>query len=171
MDNVILIEEKEFLGREFLTWLWFKSETSGGHFDIKGKTIELWVGNRMVLSDSDNTEQVACKGENSELQEAKRALSQGKKVCASNFKLNIGDNEYSFTLDSKHFNLKSLKTPKIELNKSEDLDGMLFEKIFLIQEVVEAVEQLFIVFLQLRTHNNNWLSESNLIKDWYQEKV
>lgn len=164
MDNVMLIEAKEFLGREFLTWLWFKSEAQAGHFDIDDQTIELWIGNRVVLADSDDTEQVVCKGENSELEEAKRALSQSKKVCIANYKFYKDDAEYSFTLDSKMFNFKNLKTPKIELNK-EDPDGLFFEKVFLMQQVIDIVEKLFAEFMNVRT--SNWAQETEAIKDWY----
>jgi recombination associated protein RdgC len=30
MDLVDIISEKKFLGQEFLTWLWYKSEERGG---------------------------------------------------------------------------------------------------------------------------------------------
>ena len=36
MDLVDLIEEKKFLGQEFLAWLWYKSEERGGAVDIPG---------------------------------------------------------------------------------------------------------------------------------------
>ena len=30
MDLLDIIDEKRFVGQEFLTWLWFKSEERGG---------------------------------------------------------------------------------------------------------------------------------------------
>ncbi len=37
MDLVDLIEEKRFLGQEFLTWLWWKSEERGGVVALPGE--------------------------------------------------------------------------------------------------------------------------------------
>ena len=36
MDFVDILREKAFLGREFLTWLWFKSERTGGRVELTG---------------------------------------------------------------------------------------------------------------------------------------
>ncbi len=36
MDLVDLIAEKRFLGQEFLTWLWWKSEERGGSVSLPG---------------------------------------------------------------------------------------------------------------------------------------
>ena len=37
MDLVDLITEKRFLGQEFLTWLWYKSEERGGSVNLPGR--------------------------------------------------------------------------------------------------------------------------------------
>ena len=37
MDLVDLIAEKRFLGQEFLTWLWWKSEERGGTVEVTGR--------------------------------------------------------------------------------------------------------------------------------------
>ena len=37
MDLVDLIAEKRFLGQEFLTWLWWKSEERGGSVEVAGR--------------------------------------------------------------------------------------------------------------------------------------
>ena len=36
MDLVDLIQEKKFLGQEFLAWLWYKSEERGGTVELPG---------------------------------------------------------------------------------------------------------------------------------------
>jgi len=36
MDLVDIIAEKYFLGQEFLTWLWYKSEERGGAIELPG---------------------------------------------------------------------------------------------------------------------------------------
>ena len=75
------VRKSEFLGREFLLWLWFKSETHEGRFDL-GETgqVELWIDHRVVLQTAreDGVEKVVCSGENPHLREARFALKQGK---------------------------------------------------------------------------------------------
>ena len=48
-----LLERKrlfEFLGRDFLVWLWFKSETNGGKFDLNEiGLIDLSLDNKIIL--------------------------------------------------------------------------------------------------------------------------
>lgn len=166
-DNVTLLQEKEFFGRDFLTWLWYKSEIQTGKFQIGDTSIELWPGNRIVLASETNEEQISCKGENSEWSEAKKALWQGKKVCSANFKLSSADVEFSFTLDSKKLNFKGLKTPKVEANKTEDPEGLFFEKIFLYQEVIKTLDALYIQFLE--TYLTQWGFEWQAIQNWFEE--
>lgn len=39
MDFLDILSEKAFLGREFLTWLWFKSDQSAGRIEIPGEKV------------------------------------------------------------------------------------------------------------------------------------
>ena len=51
MDFLDILREKAFLGREFLTWLWFKSEQTGGSIDVPGgKIIEVVFNYRTTLT-------------------------------------------------------------------------------------------------------------------------
>ena len=52
MDLVDLIQEKRFLGQEFLAWLWFKSEERGGPVDIPGIRINVNYTDRLISIDS-----------------------------------------------------------------------------------------------------------------------
>ena len=49
MGVLELIQQKAFLGKEFLTWLWFRSET-GGAMDLRGgRTAEVEMMGPIVL--------------------------------------------------------------------------------------------------------------------------
>ena len=59
MDVLKAMEEKAFWGHEFLTWLWFRSETEGTEMEAKGVgPAALWIEDRLVLEslDSDSRE-------------------------------------------------------------------------------------------------------------------
>ena len=153
MNALDRARETEFLGREFLTWLWFRSETEGGLFNVEdGQTAELWVDGALTLtSDSDDRrETIACSGENPRLKEARFALSEHKKVTRSRFRLIIGEDTWTFTMDSMWMNFRSLKGPKVLYDPGEDPDGMFFEKMALIERPLAAVDAIYRRFLRLR---------------------
>jgi len=169
MDLLEQLNKTEFLGREFLTWLWFKSETSDGKFDL-GETGEaqLWFCDRVTLKSegSQSVQTVTCCGENSDLREARYALAENKKVTQAKILLVVGDEEWTFSLDSTWLNFKSLKTPQIEQDTKEDPEGLFLEKVSLINKAVSIVETIFLSFIKLRT-SQAWHSQDlPAISDW-----
>jgi len=82
MDLVDLIQEKRFLGQEFLAWLWYKSEERSGAIDIPGTGDVLVVFEKHMLLGvrrGEANETVICRGLQTELKEARAGLLQGKK--------------------------------------------------------------------------------------------
>ncbi len=169
MNTLDQARETEFLGREFLTWLWFKCEAEGGLFNIdEGLTGEFWIdGMLTVTSDSDDRrETVVCSGENPRLREARFALSEHKKVTQARFRLVMGDDTWVFTLDSMWMNFKSLKGPKVLSDHGEDPEGMFYEKMAVIEQPVAAVEAVYRQFLEIRTSEEWEESELPAIRLW-----
>jgi recombination associated protein RdgC len=160
------IAKTEFLGSEFLTWLWFKSETNNGLFDIEevGK-IELWFYDDLKLEKGGklDKESLVCKGSASDLKEAKLGLSAGKKLKEARIKLIVDDEEWFLTLDSLYLDFKQLKTPKVEIDSFEseqnEKDALFYEKIFLIEKAVSIIDNLLQLFIKDRM-SPQWASES-----------
>jgi hypothetical protein len=153
MDVLERMTQTEFLGREFLTWLWFKSEAQGGTFDLPDiGNVEIWIDDRVTLkSDADQApETVVCSGENSDLREARFALAENKKVAQARFRMTIGEEEWSFSLESAGLNVKSMKPPKVVADVREDPDGLFFERFKLVELAVSALDALFLSFVNLR---------------------
>jgi hypothetical protein len=143
----------EFLGREFLVWLWFKSETNDGKFSLgKAGDAELWFDGRVVLqSEGDSAaEKVICLGENSQLREARFALSERKTITEAMIKLIIGDSEWSFILDSTWMNFKTFKTPRVMQDSEEDPEGLFYEKFSFIEQALSAIDMIYSSFIKLR---------------------
>ena len=110
------VRDNEFLGREFLVWLWFRSDVREGRFSLgEAGDAELRLDGRIVLqSDAgEGAEKVICLGENSHQREARFALAESKTITEAMLKLVIGDHEWSFILDSTWMNFKSFKSPKV----------------------------------------------------------
>ena len=147
------VKQSEFFGKDFLLWLWFRSETHEGKFDLgEAGTAELWFDGKITLcSEGDHApEIIICAGENSQWREARFALTEDKRVTEAMIKLVFGDNQWSFILDSAWLNFRSFKTPKVLQDKKEDPDGLFYEKMFLIDQAVSAVNTIFSSFIKLR---------------------
>ena len=166
------VRQTEFLGRDFLTWLWFKSETNNGRFDLEALgTAEVWFDGRVTLqpeSDQD-PEIITCIGANSRLSEARFALTKNKKVTQALVKLIMGDHEWTFALDSLWMNFKSLKSPKVLFDKEDDPDGLFYEKAFFMEQPIRAIDMIFASFIRLRTSPEWDAEELPALISWINE--
>jgi recombination associated protein RdgC len=166
------VRETEFLGREFLLWLWYRCETYEGRFDLgEDGQVELWFDRKIVLqSESDHgAEKITCSGENPHLREARFALTKNKEITEAMVKLAIDDNEWSFILDSAWMNFKSFKTPKLPQDSKEDPEGFFYEKFFLIEKAINTMNAIYGTFIKLRI-SPQWASqELPAILEWIRE--
>jgi len=164
--------ETEFLGNEFLVWLWFRSETDRGLFDLAEKgPAELWLDGKITLQSETErgVETITCAGETPNMREARFALAEDKRVIQAAIKLEIGDNRWSFILDSTWMNFKTFKSPGVMQDREEDPDGIFYEKMFLIEEAVSAMDEIYQSFIKLRV-SPEWETEEHpaLVK-WISE--
>jgi recombination associated protein RdgC len=174
MDILELLSTREFLGREFLTWVWFKSETQAGCFAPEGvKPFELWLDDRVTLESEgeEKVQQVICQGPDSNLTEARHALMEGKKVTRARMKMFQGEEEWVFTLDAAWLNFRSLKTPKVMADVQEDPQGLFFERLLLIQKVVDSLEALFMEFVRLRISQEWNAEELPAFRNWIKKSL
>ena len=169
MEVLERARQTEFLGRDFLIWLWCKSETNEGRFDLgELGTVELWFDGRVTLQSDGDTdiESITCSGQNSRLREARFALTKNKKVTQATLKLIVGDDEWSFTLDSTWLNFKSLKTPQVVRDKRDDPEGLFYERVFLIEQPLRVVDALFSSFIKTRTSPEWGTQELPALMEW-----
>ena len=153
MDVIEKVEKTELLGRDFLVWLWFKSETGNGVIDLgDGGYAEIRFEGKITLETENDAalESVTCSGDNPRLKEARFALTENKKVTQAEIKLILGDDEYSFTLDSRWINYRALKTPKVVQDDKDDPEGLFYEKVGLIEKAVSMIDAIFMHFIRLR---------------------
>ena len=155
------VKRTEFLGREFLVWLWYRSETREALFDLgETGTVELWFEGKVALEGEgeERGSEVTCKGAGSRLREARFALTRNKKISKAEIRMLKGDDEWSFTLDAAWLDVHSLKTPRVMQDVGEDPDGLFYERMFLIEQPIAVVQALFSQFIRLRL-SPEWRSE------------
>ncbi len=162
-----------FLGYEFLTWLWFLSETDGGRIPLAdGREAELHLGDRVHLSrPDDGNERVVCTAQGSELVEARAALRHGKLVEEAQLSLRLGENEYFLRLDTNLWAVKGLRTPKqLKDRDEEDPDGRFLEKMYFLEEVLACLDAAYARFLSLRLAPAWDAGTRPRLKKWFDKK-
>ena len=173
MDLVDLITEKRFLGQEFLTWLWYKSEERGGTIDLPGSgDIKLIFEKHMLLEygEGEAHEKLICRGLQTELHEARTGLLVGKKLEQARLSLAQGDFEWSFTLTATLFELRNVKCPKTMAAAEDEADPLAQEaatldRLGMIETVAHTVDELFKMFLQIRL-GAGWTDELGKVRAW-----
>jgi len=153
-EGAVKKEVAALIGRQFMTWLWFKSEERSGRISLSpNDEVELNFLKRIVLEagEGEYSQGVVCHGIHAELKEGKEAIRQGKKVKEAGIKLLHNQNEWEFTLKADNFYFQSLKLPLAERQESaEDPSGKMLERIYLIENAAQAIDQLFNLFLKIR---------------------
>lgn len=177
MDFIDTLREKAFIGREFLTWLWFKSESTGGRVTLaNGNSIEVLFLDRMTLSlpDATTPQTVTLKGEQSELREGLAALREGKKIEEARIAFKMGENDFTTVIKATWFSFGSFRTPPVlptgEAEQDEGPDGAFLEKVWLVEEGLSLIDKLFSQFLALRVSDKWGRDELPAFLKWAREQ-
>ncbi len=155
------------LGLEFLTWLWFDTETGaqvspGG----TGPKDPVWCveGPLTFVEEGDGAhEAVLRKGMPLLSAEAKTALLSGKKLRRANLLLARGEEQWRVALDAADFAFRGIKLPKPEL---ADPAGVLEERIRFLQLFQELFYRLYERFLDLRRDRSAWEGTVARMREW-----
>ncbi|MBN2438094.1 MAG: recombination-associated protein RdgC [Deltaproteobacteria bacterium] len=158
------------VGREFLTWLWFKSEERNGMIRIPGgDESEIFFVRRLVLEagEGEYAETVVCQGLHADLKEGKEALRRGKKISAARLRMAHDRAEWEFTFKADRFHFQSMKLPAVAESEEEETDreGQMIERIYLIEKAAGMMDQFFLSFMGLRS-SNGWEKEQVRMQKW-----
>ncbi len=173
MDLVDIISEKKFLGQEFLTWLWYKSEERGGAILLpEAGDIQVVFEKQMLLEsgEGESLERLICKGLQTELQEARTGLLMGKKLEQARIYLAKGDYEWRLSLSATLFEFRNVSLPKTVASSDDSSDPVaweakVLERIGMSEEVMHTIDELFRMFLKIRI-SSGWSQEKAGIKAW-----
>ncbi len=157
------------LGQEFLTWLWYKSDTAPHSFaDKKRMPFAVYMEQRIVVQggEGENLETASVSGSLSPLREARFGLATGKKVTRALVRFEKDELSWQVNLKAEDFSCNSLKTPKIEKESDDDdPDAFILEKIYLIELCLELLDALYEQFIALRL-SQAWKEEVRDIRQW-----
>ena len=170
-----LLSEKEFLGTEFLTWLWWKSEASGGVFHVKGMGD---VGIRFVKhiqvesGSKDSRERVSCSGKMVQMKEARLGLIMGKKVTRARLVVETGDITLEATINAATLDVQSLKIMRgfdnsFETDGGADArQGVILYRLSWVRGIRHMVHEIFLQFIARRMDDDAWSREKGGLREW-----
>lgn len=175
LDVAVAYNRYKFLGDEFLTWLWCAIETDQNlmkKFDPDFTALE--VGNRIVFENhrKESTERITIKGDDASLEEGVLALGKGAMVAELNIVYRSGELRWQFTLKGESMNISSLTIPPTGSPESaEDIEGVVLEKVFLYEKLVNFLENVFAHFVKLRVSNDWQSKEIPRIRKWLRSSL
>lgn len=164
-----LIAAKRFLGAEFLLWLWHKDDVDDGLHELPDESIEIHFDDQLRLEGFlAEAEQSALKGgAPAHSPEAHQALQVGKRVAKAKLRLVKVEREWVFTIDASTFQLSGVKTPGL-LTREDD--EPLFERLYLINELEQALFGVYRTFLNERLAPT-WESHRETLSEWIAQPV
>ena len=157
------------LGQEFLTWLWYRSDTAPGAFvDKHGEPFAVSMEQRIVVQggEGDARETASVAGSLSPLREARFGLGTGKKVSRALIRLEKDEMAFQLTLKAEDFSIGSVRPPKIDsTDRDDDPDALLLERFYLLEVCMDLLDSLYAAFLHLRL-SSAWQREVDEMGQW-----
>ncbi len=163
-DNGFDFNDRTFFGREFLTWLWYRTDRGQGAFEGAGQRLAVMFARTMQL-DCDfkmtGRDIVQCDGP-AAAPESRAALAIGKQPTKAGLVIGARTAEFGLLLDGPKFTVSALRLPDPEQN---DRHAILEERFQQITEVAGILDVLFGLFLG-RRGAADWSAELAQIKAW-----
>jgi len=155
-----------FLGREFLTWLWFEAERNKNAIATETfGNIHVEFGQRLVLESGGNIrEGSTVQAESpSQAEEARTALRVGKKVSRARLLLSLGERQFQLGIDAETLTFASVKLPTVLTGEDAQ---RLEERLRLLDEIEAVVDELYMTFVRLRKDDKTWAPVREALRVW-----
>ena len=154
----------DFLGPEFLTWLWWRTSKSPEFVDASGDAFFVHVDEFLELRGERGAARKTSlrAGMPGASAEGKVALRHGKVVTAARLLFARGEEETSLTLKAEDLDLSSVKLPGID---AADAEERLAASLSAARRVYDDVDLCFRAFLEIRC-TDRWEAESEKMRAW-----
>jgi hypothetical protein len=173
-------KSKGFLGREFLTWLWFQSEKNTEPFPLanpgsdKDYIIDLWIDDRVTLEASSGTvhSHTLKGGDPSQSAEAATALMTGKTPRELKLGVTIqGWGEFICTLSGDTLSPRSVHLPEPGEADGEAQDtSPLSFRLHALEALCEVIDGLFALYMDDRTEPERYAGFRSDLRSWIRSR-
>jgi hypothetical protein len=144
-----LLRGRAYLGREFLTWLLWRSEAGETlvEFEKVGVTV-LFLGRVVLKGVSGDVTELSARGAMAPYSEqVRQALDRGLLVHQARLLLTHGERAYEVTLDAEFLDIRAAKLPAL---MSEEEDSRTGERLFLAEQLSALIHTLVEAFVAIR---------------------
>jgi hypothetical protein len=158
---------RDFLGNEFLLWLWYILETESDSIALgDGSEVAVMLARTLVLEcpRGQTGRETISSDAPARLPEARRAIQSGKLPRKAGLTLLRNEQQYELTLQAETLGVSSAKLPAPE---GEEERARLEERVTRLRDVVETLDLLYDVFCRVRT-GAGWSKDLAKIKKWLQ---
>ncbi len=155
-------ELPNFLGAEFLLWLWWRIDEDNGCLQtIEGEDVVIWAEERVVINgsrkfDLRGTNPTGCAA-------AWHALQEGKNVVLARFEMTYKEEDYRFELHND-MSIRAINLPEIH-DVEEELNAKIWQRLALLDELTKVVDGLYQRFVTVRT-SEFWPSQDRALREW-----
>jgi hypothetical protein len=159
-------QAKDFLGNEFMVWLWHEAETTGGVVRADDRepvvlferTLDMdcvygQTGRAMLRINNGVTHML----------EARDGLRSGKVPRRAGLIVESSGAQYVFNLGAEMLAVRSLRLPKVE--DAESPRVLFEERIGMLRDFSKTLDTLFGAFLRTRT-TSSWEGHTSTIRKW-----
>ncbi|MCK4340498.1 MAG: hypothetical protein KAY37_02090 [Phycisphaerae bacterium] len=155
-----------FLGKEFLTWLWYRIDADEGPLKVRtGDEVTVMIDKivRLKCDFGLTGTDVITADSPANLPEARAALRIGKQPTKMGLIVGAPAGEFRFTLDGMRLAVSGLTLPEDETE--QDVRARLEQRFESITDVANLLDALFEMFLLSRT-DRNWSRDLRSMSAW-----
>jgi hypothetical protein len=159
---------RAYLGRELLTWLLWRSESTEPVTDLDGSGVSVVFTGRVTLRGiAGDVTELAARGPLAPYaSEVRRALDAGLLVHQARLRIEHAEKVYEATLDAEFLDVRAAKLPEL---LAEEEDDRLLERLDLVERLSGIVDALVAAFLQVRG-SRTWAKKTvPALKAWMRE--
>ena len=176
VDETVLLKAREamlrgrtWLGREALTWLLWKSESTEALCQFEKQPLRVvFLGKLGLRAAGGDITEMTLKGVNASYSQLTRqAIAKGLLVHTAHVKIEWGERVFECSLDAEHFDVKSAKLPEL---MKEDEAEKLSERLELVGQLSACVDELVKHFVAVRAVNAAWKKDVAEMQAWAKAK-
>jgi len=161
---------RKFLGREFLTWLWFKSASQNHQITVTHYgSFQFYIDDKLIFAGSNSSvkESAFKGGAPAYAEEALSAFFSGKMIQEAKFVLQNKDYQWMFLVNADDLALRSVKLPALG---ADNVQSQHAQRIKLLHMLFDIFQSLYQDYLKLRM-SDTIQEELSLFKAWVQEQT
>jgi len=165
------VDLKDFVGNEWLTWLWWQAETNEGLIETPSSgEIAITIDKALDMDCAwDTTGKQTLRGDGpTRLPEAGEALREGKWPRKMGLLLSDGENGWELSVQGDKYQLGSAKLPDVE--DAQTPRDLTEHRLLMTRKLIDAIDGLYRAFVDLRV-SGKWPATRSAMQAWVRERV